>query len=450
MFGSKFRYFIIIAVISFATSASARDYFHKNIRNSQPTIEINLGALNQLSRDYSSYGMPRSKPVISRSKVVAPKGREQSPRLAKPVKKPVVKKVAKKPAPAPKLPIPEMPKPPMKAVPQIPPAIPPAPVAITPAPIQPIAPQPLGAPKIDMNAGTESLQSLDLAPPPIPTNPPAIPKLDFAPKNPTPAAPTKSSEDLLTPPPPPADLPKVPAIPTPVKEDEDSIAIPALPEVGDNPAPVAPLSPPPLPPVPAANGNTLVLPSPSRALEPPALPPLGAAPSANELPPINNLFGDSPTPAAPAPIAPLAPPPAPVAAPQVDQGSQIGKPEIETVMLQPQKLPELPSFNVTPGKPALSINFREAETEIPVSEQAQLIGIAQNLKADSSKSVQIFAYASGTEEQTSQAKRTSLGRALSARRYFTEQGIDSSRIELKALGNNASSGVPDRVDIVIK
>jgi hypothetical protein len=63
--------------------------------------------------------------------------------------------------------------------------------------------------------------------------------------------------------------------------------------------------------------------------------------------------------------------------------------------------------------------------------------------------LQLKAYAGGTAETLSSARRLSLSRALSVRSFLIEQGIRSTRIDVRALGRAEDSGPPERVDIVL-
>jgi len=59
-----------------------------------------------------------------------------------------------------------------------------------------------------------------------------------------------------------------------------------------------------------------------------------------------------------------------------------------------------------------------------------------------------MAYAGGGGD-ASKARRLSLSRALAVRTYLIEQGIGSTRIDVRALGNAAEGGPPDRVDLLM-
>ncbi|MEJ0067668.1 MAG: OmpA family protein [Pseudomonadota bacterium] len=60
--------------------------------------------------------------------------------------------------------------------------------------------------------------------------------------------------------------------------------------------------------------------------------------------------------------------------------------------------------------------------------------------------IQLLAYADGTPESESQARRLSLSRALAVRSFLIEQGIRSTRVNVQALGIKTAGGPADRVD----
>jgi outer membrane protein OmpA-like peptidoglycan-associated protein len=98
---------------------------------------------------------------------------------------------------------------------------------------------------------------------------------------------------------------------------------------------------------------------------------------------------------------------------------------------------------------ALSIVFSQSETEVPLAAQKQLILLAKQLSSDATSNIQIVAYASGSEDQASVARRVSLARALAVRAFLIDLGIDNTRISPKAMGNKIPSGSPERADIII-
>jgi outer membrane protein OmpA-like peptidoglycan-associated protein len=80
--------------------------------------------------------------------------------------------------------------------------------------------------------------------------------------------------------------------------------------------------------------------------------------------------------------------------------------------------------------------------------KGELDALAQKLNADENLRVQLLAYASGTDDEASQARRISLSRALAVRSYLIKQGVRSTRMDVRALGNNVKDSPQDRVDII--
>jgi hypothetical protein len=68
----------------------------------------------------------------------------------------------------------------------------------------------------------------------------------------------------------------------------------------------------------------------------------------------------------------------------------------------------------------------------------------------SSLRLQLLGYAGSTQDSASKARRTSLFRALSVRTYLMKQGVRSTRMDVRALGNRVEDGSPDRVDAVVR
>jgi outer membrane protein OmpA-like peptidoglycan-associated protein len=79
----------------------------------------------------------------------------------------------------------------------------------------------------------------------------------------------------------------------------------------------------------------------------------------------------------------------------------------------------------------------------------QLDNIAKSLKGNEALRLQLLAYSGGASQTPSQARRLSLSRALAVRSHLIKQGIRSTRIDVRALGNKSEGGPPDRVDLIV-
>ena len=69
--------------------------------------------------------------------------------------------------------------------------------------------------------------------------------------------------------------------------------------------------------------------------------------------------------------------------------------------------------------------------------------------AETETRIQLKAFAAGSAERPSTARRLSLSRALAVRSFLIEQGMRSTRIDVRALGVPADDGPADRVDVIL-
>jgi outer membrane protein OmpA-like peptidoglycan-associated protein len=177
---------------------------------------------------------------------------------------------------------------------------------------------------------------------------------------------------------------------------------------------------------------------------------------------------------APAVAEPAAPTPEPVPEPATASVAEPAVPEAptppdessstraaESSTPEPEARPE-PEAKPEPQVAALDIEgvpnaagesmqlpFDVGSADLQPGAGPALTGIAALLEQDKDLRVQLKAYAGGDAETASQARRLSLSRALSVRSFFIEQGVRSTRIDVRALGNRVEDGPSDRVDIFV-
>ena len=141
--------------------------------------------------------------------------------------------------------------------------------------------------------------------------------------------------------------------------------------------------------------------------------------------------------AAPEPVKPEAPEDSKA----VDAKAEASKPaETQTAALPPSKAAINPD--------TLSIGFAVGVPEVPGAAEAELKSLAARMKADNALRVQLLAFASDPEKSVSRSRRLSLERAVNVRKQLLSAGIDSTRIEVRALGEQSGDGAPDRVDAI--
>ena len=201
-------------------------------------------------------------------------------------------------------------------------------------------------------------------------------------------------------------------------------ALDLLPSQSGRPAPAArPTSPRSPAPAPA-----------SAARPAPHTPPAPAAPPSGSQPPAQTpAAGARPViPTVPPAIAALPPPP-PIPAPRIPVVvvPAIGADAPGTVAQQPN---------------GLRITFGPDRQDLNAGTDAALRALARSVRAGMA-SVTVLAYAAGTPDDPSAARRLSLGRALTARAVLINEGVASSRIYPRALGATGGDTDPDRVDV---
>ena len=97
----------------------------------------------------------------------------------------------------------------------------------------------------------------------------------------------------------------------------------------------------------------------------------------------------------------------------------------------------------------MTVLFNSGDSTIEDSNEATLRSIAAQINAEERTRLQLRAYASAQNSSASAARRLSLSRALAVRSFLIESGVNSTRIDVRALGAKSESGPADRVDLVV-
>lgn len=181
-------------------------------------------------------------------------------------------------------------------------------------------------------------------------------------------------------------------------------------------------------------------PPPVAKIEPPASPKAEASNPPQQPPAVSLPVVPPPPPA----VQP--PPPSPVVEvpPAVNPAPKV------TAMLETS--PSTPPGGTSIGNDGLqSLLFDKDMARLPEETITALKRLATRMTAESGIDVQLLAYAAGDEDSASKARRLSLSRALAVRSFLMDQGIRSTRIEVRALGNKIpDNGPADRVDLVLQ
>ncbi|MEE3043788.1 MAG: OmpA family protein [Pseudomonadota bacterium] len=207
----------------------------------------------------------------------------------------------------------------------------------------------------------------------------------------------------------------------------------------------APVSAPAPAPAPAPATET------AEMVEPPNAPPLlsddSAASSAPSSPVVEPIAKGNEVPPPPAPSPDTTQSAATMAetAPAV-KAEPAPKPAAEEAAIPPANQ-AVPAPMPAAGSDEYSLGFAADSFELTGQAKSALDQVISAMNKDDSLRIQLQAYAQGDGANASKARRLSLSRALQVRSYLIDQGVRSTRIDVRALGANVPSGPADRVDI---
>ncbi len=194
----------------------------------------------------------------------------------------------------------------------------------------------------------------------------------------------------------------------------------------------------------AASTAPVAAPAPAAAPKPAATPKPAVVAAAPATPPAPKPTPESTvtmTPAPPTPATPTVTTPAPPPAP--------------TTTAKAETPPPPPAPTQTASRPSTTagdetrILFDAGSAVLDDAAKAGLDALATLLKGEADIRVQLQAYAAGTDETAPDARRLSLSRALKVRSHLIDQGVRSTRMDVRAFGVKAEGGPADRVDAVI-
>jgi outer membrane protein OmpA-like peptidoglycan-associated protein len=100
------------------------------------------------------------------------------------------------------------------------------------------------------------------------------------------------------------------------------------------------------------------------------------------------------------------------------------------------------------GGLAMRVIFSGSSTRVTNDAGAELDRLTEELLQIEDR-IQLKAFAGGTADRPSTARRLSLSRALSVRSHLIEKGLRSTRIDVRALGVPGDGGPNDRVDVIL-
>jgi outer membrane protein OmpA-like peptidoglycan-associated protein len=242
----------------------------------------------------------------------------------------------------------------------------------------------------------------------------------------------------VAPRPPAAALPTARRIAPEPSAPTRTAAVPAPPRVA-TPAPSAPK---------VASTPAPTVAAPARVAIPAPTPP---APQASSGTAAKSTASEGPAPPAartrPAAVAPPPPPAVIAEAPKAPPAAKT--PEPATQVASAPAAPKTPAPAASANSAAISVIFETDSQELPGDASSTLGSIAARMKANSELRVQLMAYATSGDRSEAKARRLSLSRALEVRSFLIREGIASTRMDVRALGDRAPGAPGDRVDLTL-
>ncbi|MDP6108854.1 MAG: OmpA family protein [Rhodospirillales bacterium] len=167
---------------------------------------------------------------------------------------------------------------------------------------------------------------------------------------------------------------------------------------------------------------------------------------------------------APAVVPPAKPAPVAKAKPKAPPPASMVEPTPKVAKTEAPKAPEAPPAPEAKEAPAnlqaslqpadaqsesgsLRVAFPADQTKLPAAAKDRLMALAEKMKGQDNMRLQLMAYAGGSSLSSSLARRMSLSRALSVRSFLIENGVRSTRIDVRALGNKTTEEPVNRVDL---
>lgn len=157
----------------------------------------------------------------------------------------------------------------------------------------------------------------------------------------------------------------------------------------------------------------------------------------------------APRPTAPARAAPKPVPPAATPAPATPKPAAVAPKPAPKAAPKPAQVAAVTPPSAAPG--VSRILFDETSSDVSAEGAAELQRIAAANRDDQSVRLQVRAFAGSDDETETWERRTSLRRAQNVRRILLDNGIDSFRILVRALGDPGpdDGGPRNRVDVQI-
>jgi outer membrane protein OmpA-like peptidoglycan-associated protein len=160
--------------------------------------------------------------------------------------------------------------------------------------------------------------------------------------------------------------------------------------------------------------------------------------------------GAPPQTAAASPLTPTAPPALPQTVPQTAMITPIAPAPPAGAAPPPPPVSATAATNAAPTVSGLRLGFASGQSDLTPESVASIKRLASATPPGDAASFNVLAYAPGSPDDPSTARRVSLSRAMAVRSALVANGVPSARIYVRALGAQYGDGPPDRVDVNVQ
>jgi outer membrane protein OmpA-like peptidoglycan-associated protein len=147
---------------------------------------------------------------------------------------------------------------------------------------------------------------------------------------------------------------------------------------------------------------------------------------------------------------PASPPAVPQAPPQTASINPIAPPPPAASPPPPPPVSASAGTVATPVSKGLRLTFEPGKSDLTPASAAQIRQLASDIRLGDTTTFNVAAYAPGTADDPSTARRLSLSRAMAVRQALVADGVPSTRIFVRALGAEYGNGPANRVDIDVQ
>jgi outer membrane protein OmpA-like peptidoglycan-associated protein len=116
----------------------------------------------------------------------------------------------------------------------------------------------------------------------------------------------------------------------------------------------------------------------------------------------------------------------------------------------PPPITDTASTKAAPTTAGLRLTFAPGKSDLSADSAASIKDLTASAPGGDAATFTVQAYAPGTPDDPSTARRVSLSRAMAVRSALVADGVPSSRIFVRALGAQYGDGPPDRVDLSVE